>query len=152
MILLVPMLTLFDVATADDGDTLVKQPLYESIADLKIGRVFLDPPVRRLLDQQRASPVVAGISESVSEAPAETSPAEPTSAGYIIRGSGDALRWRDGDFVRDSGLNASSVISFPGDISITRHSGKQPPSARPADDNRRGAGAQAQGNEGHGTQ
>ena len=93
--------------------------VYESIAGVEIGRVFLAPGERDRLDEQRLNPPAkgaAGASESNGKAE-KTHKAE--SAGYIISSSGRARVWRDGDFVA-APRQVPGKMAFPGDVKVVR--------------------------------
>ncbi|MEO1202952.1 MAG: hypothetical protein AAFX10_09600 [Pseudomonadota bacterium] len=102
-------------ANADEG-------VYESVADIRIGRIFLTPAERRRLDQLRlapprsagGAPVAAGV-ESTGTGDRQRRP-----AGYIISSSGKRRTWTGDDFVASDG-RASISTRFPGDVEVIRH-------------------------------
>ncbi len=107
--------------------------VYESIDDVSIGRVFLTPGERRWLDANRhlapqdASAGPAATAESEND---ETPDAVP--AGFIINSSGQAVRYRNGDFA-PSAVSPSSM-RFPDDVEIRRHEPASEPDAEEQDD------------------
>lgn len=107
--------------------------LYESIDDLAIGPVFLTPGERRWLDANRHLPPQATSAQSTESAEAggdDEEPAEP--AGFIINSSGQAQRYRNGDF---SFSNASpESMRFPDDVEIRRHVNERPTEAQQTDE------------------
>lgn len=102
------------VANADDPT------IYESFADVRIGRVFMSPVERRQLDIMRMHP--ERFVEASSQPATEQAQAAPTvsPAGYIIVGSGTPKYWGDGDF-SVAGERSTSTMKFPGDVAIIRH-------------------------------
>lgn len=105
------------VGVADDGF------VYESFSGVKIGRVFLSQNQRETLDARRL--LNPGEGDAGGEQPVETSDAvrKLPSAGFIIGRNGRSKVWKNGDFV-DSGGGMRSM-TFPGDVTITRHVEKQ---------------------------
>lgn len=87
--------------------------VYESLADVPIGRVFFSPKQRVYLDKNRGA-VVHG--KTVSTGTAVVSPKDDA-AGYIIRGSGLKQVYSKGDFVKTT--NSEAVV-FPGDVRVVR--------------------------------
>ena len=112
--LLILSVLLASPALADNGD------VYESIAGISIGRVFLTPEERRLLDALRArSPQTAFQSAPSSDRTRDSEPPSNAS-GYIVSSSGKSRLWRDGDFV-EAAIAPTSATRFPGDVKIVRH-------------------------------
>jgi hypothetical protein len=87
--------------------------IYESLAGVEIGRVFLSQQERQLV-------VVHGTSASGKPAATTVQPQKPSSAGYIIGRNGRQKVWKDGDFVAAAGVR-SSPVTFPGDVPIVHH-------------------------------
>lgn len=102
-------------ANADEG-------VYESVADLRIGRIFLTPAERRRLDQLRLAPPrsagSAPVAVGVESAGATDRQRRP--AGYIISSSGNRRTWTGDDFVASDG-QGSLRTRFPGDVEVIRH-------------------------------
>ncbi len=89
--------------------------VYESLADVKIGRIFLSPSQRSSLDQRRGkAPAV-----SVARAPTATSRVNtsPDAAGYILRSGGSTKVWSNGNFIP---ADDASAVTFPGDVEVHR--------------------------------
>ena len=116
--LLILTVLFFTAAHADTSD------VYESIAGVSIGRVFLTPEERRLLDVERTHSPQTESRSTVSSS--ETVDPEPSTnaSGYILNSSGKSRLWRDGDFVETA---VTPTERFPGDVRIIRHS---PPAAQ----------------------
>ena len=93
--------------------------VYESIEEIPIGRVFLTPGERRWLDANRHLPqrVASDEPAQATDVEEEVPPAIP--AGYIINGSGETRRWRDGEFTQS--VDAPESMRFPDDVRIRRH-------------------------------
>ena len=105
------------LATAAIAD---ENPVYESLAGVEIGRVFLSREQRAVLDHKRKHPAsdtapAAGVSPAQEAPPAVASP-----AGYIIGRNGQSKVWKDGDFV-SSPTPRDASLSFPGDVQIIQH-------------------------------
>lgn len=100
---------------ADDSD------VYESMTNVKIGRVFLSQAERDSLDARRLlQPKDAdGVSTTSTDSTPEDKPL--ASAGYFKSSNGPSQVWKDGDFVNSNG-DAVRAVTFPGDVKITRHS------------------------------
>ena len=113
---LIPLLCLLP-ASADAGET----DLYESIRDVRIGRVFLSPAERSDLDVRRANPDSGPATSSQSDAEQAAPETEP--AGYIVRGDSEPRYWRDGNF-EETGRPAPRTLEFPGDVKIVRHTSR----------------------------
>jgi len=87
--------------------------IYESLADVTIGRVFLSPRQRAHLDSR---PVESP--KPVREpAPAEPVERKKNSAGYIISSSGESSVWSRQGFVTKKD---ASAVAFPGDVKVIR--------------------------------
>jgi len=96
--------------------------VYESAADIEIGRVFLTRAERLRLDQLRRLQPAAASDESTASrvaGPSDTDrPRRP--AGYFYSSTGQRRAWAGDDFVV-SGRSRSSTQVFPGDVVIVRH-------------------------------
>lgn len=96
------------------------EAVYESIADIAIGRVFMSPQQRQQLDVRRLHPDrYAGAGTPREAGQQETKHRSPP-AGYISSSSGGSRYWNNGDFVAGNSRNSTSM-SFPGDVAIVRH-------------------------------
>ncbi len=105
----VVMLSLFapqgSIASDDEG-------IYESLADVSIGKVFFSPDKRQAIDRNR------GSSGTASNAGASGKRKQnKDAAGYIVSSNGRAKVYSNGDFVVMK--NATSV-EFPGQVKVTR--------------------------------
>lgn len=87
--------------------------IYESLSDVDIGRVFLSPEQRAYLD---ARPVMSP-QQVIEPAPTEPVERKKKSAGYFTSSAGVSSVWSQGGFVTDKDAR---VISFPGDVQVTR--------------------------------
>ena len=94
--------------------------IYETISGVSIGRVFLTPVERRLLDATRKQVPQSATYEGTAAADPQEDEAPSHAAGYIVSSSGKARRWLNGDFVEAQNSPASST-RFPGDVKITKH-------------------------------
>ena len=83
--------------------------IYDTVSSVSIGRVFLSPEQRLVLDEERRRPK----SKLPLQGVVETDDVERTSgvipAGYIVNSSGEARYWHEGDFVRADSEAVSSV-------------------------------------------
>ena len=127
--LLILTVLLCSSAHADTSD------VYETIAGVSIGRVFLTPEERRLLDAARTrSPQAESRSTVSSGEPVDPEPSTNAS-GYILISSGKSRLWRDGDFVETA---VTPTRRFPGDVRIIRHRPEatetEPSEGAPADE------------------
>lgn len=96
-------------------------PVYELLADVKIGRVFLSPAQRHSLDDRRGkAPAVATASAPAARSVAKQS---PDAAGYIKRSGGPSRVWSNGNFVPADDV---SGVTFPGDIEVLRKATLKP--------------------------
>lgn len=95
--------------------------VYESLGDVKIGRVFLSPSQRDSLDNRRGRAAAV----ATANAPAVRSQAKQShdAAGYIQRSGGPSRVWSNGDFVRADDV---SGVTFPGDIEVLRKAVPKP--------------------------
>lgn len=118
-LLLVVMLPL--AVAADDGFA------YESFSGVKIGRVFLSQSQRETLDARRHLGPQEGNAPGEQPVDAAIAKRKLPSAGFIIGRNGRSKVWKDGDFV-DSGAGTRSM-TFPGDVTITRHVEADEPAA-----------------------
>lgn len=96
--------------------------LYESLDNVRLGRLFLSPAERQTLEARRGDAAYyEGVNNDGSESgPAAVveSPRRPA-AGYIVAGTGRPLVWVDGAFRR---ADASTVarLKFPGVVQIEK--------------------------------
>ncbi len=90
--------------------------VYESLADVKIGRIFLSPEQRSRLDQRRGKAPVASAAR-VPVARGRVSRSSPDAAGYILRSGGPTRVWSNGNFVP---ADDASGVTFPGDVEVLR--------------------------------
>ncbi len=93
--------------------------VYESLATVIVGRVFLTPAQRARLDAARRSdapPIPAAGKPNGSR----SSPASSKAAGYIIAASGQARVYRDGDFVA---VSVTPAVRFPNAVEVVRGPG-----------------------------
>lgn len=128
------LLLLSDAAYADD------RPVYESLRDIRVGRVFFTREQRQLLDEQRRlDPAAAG--QDTSPGAAAATPGQDgknhAPAGYIIVGSGQPKKWSDGDFVPVDGQSSVPSMIFPGDVAIIRHRSRDVESLEAAEEDAR---------------
>lgn len=93
-------------------------PIYESLSEVSIGRVFFTAKQRAHLDSLRGK---SGVESSTTAKPRSSSskPANPDAAGFIIRNSGMARVYRNGDFVE---VASKPDVEFPDDVTVTRKS------------------------------
>lgn len=116
--LLILVIACITPAYADDAG------VYETLVGVSIGRVFLSPQERRLLDAQRKNgPPTASLAEPPADDVAEAEPPSNAS-GYIVSSSGKSRRWLDGNFV-ESQVTPTRNTRFPGDVQIIRHPAKE---------------------------
>lgn len=94
------------VAIADELD------VYESLADIHIGRVFLSPQERARLDAG-APPIVR--ENETTPAPVVKRNSRP--AGYFVSSTGAAGIWSRQGFVTEEDVDA---VVFPGAVKIVR--------------------------------
>lgn len=94
-------------AKADDA------PVYESLSDVPIGRVFFTPQQRIQLDKNR------GVAKHAQPNSTRTGVAATKSdaAGFIISGSGVRKVYSNGDFIETA---SSAAVAFPGDVRVVR--------------------------------
>jgi len=117
LMVLAAVLVLTPPAVAED------KRVYESLPEVKIGRVFYSPQQRELLDSRRRR---TGMTSSGSKAqPGTQKRTVSDAAGYILSGSGKKQIYKNGDFVAAEG---HETMHFPGDVKITR----RPSRGRPA--------------------
>lgn len=95
--------------------------VYESMTNVKIGRVFISQAEREGLDARRHLPPQNDDTLASTETEATSQVKPRPSAGYFKSSKGPSRVWKDGDFV-SSDVNENRKISFPGDVKITRHS------------------------------
>ncbi len=113
IISLVAVVTLSTATPAHADESTV----YEALADVRIGRVFLSPEQRARLDQGLSKPASRAARRGV---PATAMPgANGKAAGYIVNGAGKTRVWSNGDFVA---APAAEAVKFPGDVELTRAS------------------------------
>ena len=129
--LLILTVLLASSAHADNSD------VYETIAGVSIGRVFLSPEERRLLDAARTRPPQTVAQSAPSSSEAAGSEPSPNASGYIVSSSGKSRFWRDGDFV-EAASAPTPATRFPGDVKIIRHRADtartESPGGAPADE------------------
>lgn len=101
-------------AVADEAE------IYESVDDISIGRVFLTPGQRNLLDVERLRPRPSAEQSHHSESDKQPSSQAPSPAGYIISSRGTQSSWAEGAF-SESNRKALRTMTFPGDVRIVRH-------------------------------
>lgn len=100
---------LWSAASADDD------PVYESLPEVRIDRVFFSPAERQHLDQRRRhGPAAARENQST---PQQQHRSERAAAGYILNSTGRSRVYADGDFVPGE---VRESMHFPGDISVSR--------------------------------
>lgn len=97
------------IAMADDSE------VYESLADVDIGRVFLTAEQRAGLDARRGK-AATGSSSAASRGRARDNK-HPDAAGYIVNARGTARVWSRGNFVV---ADANQRMRFPGDVKVRR--------------------------------
>ncbi len=89
-----------------------QEQIYESLADVKIGKVFFTPEKRQDIDRRRANPTTAGSRES---------PAKPVrkadAAGYIISSNGQVRVYSNGDFIP---AKSADPVEIPGRVEVLR--------------------------------
>lgn len=92
-----------------------ESPVYESLANVEIGRIFLSPAQRSSLDKRRGSaPPAVSRDAKGTRAAAKSS---PDAAGYILRSGGPSRVWSSGGFVPADDV---SGVAFPGDVKVVR--------------------------------
>ena len=98
-----------------------EKPIYESLSDVTIGRVFFSAKQRSQLDALRGK---TGVVSSSSAKPRATSrkATNPDAAGFIVRTSGKARVYRNGDFVE---VAAEPDVKFPDDVTVKREPGAE---------------------------
>lgn len=99
--------------------------IYESMADIDIGRVFLTPAERDRLDAQRlrsVSDLPLAVTAGAGKSP---DPVSKTAAGYITSSRGTYREWSGNDFVV-SQRSLSDARIFPGDVDVQRHAATIP--------------------------
>lgn len=96
-------------------------PVYESLSEVSVGRVFFTASQRAYLDSLRGKSNV-GSSSSAKSRPPSSKPANPDAAGFIVRSSGKSRVYRNGDFVE---VAADPDVKFPDDVAVTRKSGAE---------------------------
>jgi|GEM_PF-4114524 len=90
-------------------------PVYESLADVPIGRVFFSPRQRIQLDKNRGT-TKHGTASSTSTSTG-VAVRNKDAAGFIISSSGMKHVYSDGDFVETA---SSADVAFPGDVRVIR--------------------------------
>jgi hypothetical protein len=95
--------------------------VYETLDQIAVGRVFLNPEQRRELDRQRRTP-------PPTDAPQRTTDDSPTlvesgknAFGFIILHDGTSSSWSDGEFRHTSERAARDGVQQSQRISITSH-------------------------------
>ena len=104
----------FSLATAEETVP-ASDAIYESLDGVRIGRVFLSPDERRRLDAVRhLEPGPVGAEGPVESADTESEAERPEGYGFI-QVSGKAPRvFKDGDFVRVTGVAPRAAEPPPG--------------------------------------
>jgi len=110
-------LLLVTIAAPARGD---ETPVYESLSQLTIGRVFYTQSERDVLDRRRGRPEMAASVGQQSTAATKKALPDKDAAGYIISSSGRSRIWKRGDFVSGSKQQVEDV-SFPGEVDVQRH-------------------------------
>jgi len=109
-------------AFADDSS------VYESLPDVKIGRVFFSAAERQRLDQHRHRKTTTDGRRQSNLAGRK--PGNRDAAGYILSSSGKSQIYVNGDFVAGT---VPKTMSFPGDVGIKRQAvGAEDAVLRPA--------------------
>lgn len=101
-------------AWADESD------VYESVAEIDIGRVFLTPSERDRLDLQRLRPEVDSSLPLAKSDDARPVRRRKKPAGYILSSRGSRQEWSGNEFVEFSNA-APRPSEFPGDVKVKRH-------------------------------
>lgn len=91
-------------------------PIYESLSEVSIGRVFFSKSQRAYLDRIRGQRGTVSTS-GTKAGPASSRPASANAAGYIVSSSGKARVYRNGDFVE---VDTKPEVKFPDDVTVTR--------------------------------
>lgn len=109
---LVALCLLSGSPAAADQDT-----VYESLAEVPVGRVFLSRAQRSMLDDGRAGePLVQQApTRPIVQAPPSKKKRRP--AGYIVSSTGESRVWSARGFVT---TRTEPGMRFPGDVSVTR--------------------------------
>lgn len=96
-------------------------PIYESLTEVTIGRVFFSEKQRANLDRLRGKSTTAS-SESPKTRTSGSRAANPDAAGFIVRSSGKSRVYRNGDFVE---VASEPDVKFPDDVTVTRKPGAE---------------------------
>lgn len=87
-----------------------EEQVYESLADVSIGKVFYSPEKRQAIDRSRGSSAAASSTRGGVKRSSDA-------AGYIVRSDGRTRVYADGDFV----LKASTAsVEFPRQVAVIR--------------------------------
>lgn len=119
-VLALSMLALLPLQSFAGEEDLREISVYETMAGVSIGRVFLSPAERKILDVKRANPPRAAVTTGQNASDTGESSTAAPAAGYIINSSGRARFWMNGGFV-ESGESSPAALKFPGDVKIVRH-------------------------------
>ncbi len=110
--ILVGLLFSFSVSTVVADE----QEVYESLAQISIGKVFFSPQQRARLDEQRApAPVFANTGSPGGKR--RHKKVRQNAAGYISRSDGSSKVYANGEFVTSS---SSDTVVFPGAVKVAR--------------------------------
>jgi len=93
-----------------------EQKVYESLAEISIGKVFFSPQQRARLDVQRApGPVLANTGSSGGKQ--RRKKVDKNAAGYIMRSGASSKVYVNGEFVSSG---SGDTVVFPGAVKIVR--------------------------------
>ncbi|MEM7432247.1 MAG: hypothetical protein AAF351_10010 [Pseudomonadota bacterium] len=106
------LLAVQPLASADD------RAVYESHADVALGRVFLSPADRAYLDANRHLKPSTDSTVATTVADAPTTEQRPA-GGYIKGPNGRSRVWQDSDFVTTAA--DTEALAIPGRVNIVRH-------------------------------
>jgi len=87
-----------------------EEQVYESLADVRIGKVFYSPEKRLAIDRSRGSSAAAGR-------PRVGVKRNSDAAGYIIRSDGRTRVYANGDFVLKE---STATVKFPRPVEVIR--------------------------------
>jgi len=92
--------------------------VYESLSEIRIGRVFLSHRERSTLDDGGGTETVV---QQVPQKPRVTTPVRKKKkrkpAGYIVSSTGELRVWSESGFVA---REPASTMRFPGDVAVKR--------------------------------
>lgn len=92
------------------------EPIYESLSDVTIGRVFFTTSQRTHLDSLRGKRGTT-VASSGKTRSTSSKPVNPDAAGFIVSSSGNARIYRNGDFVS---VSSEPNVKFPDDVAVIR--------------------------------